>query len=178
MAKKTKIKLLKARVTHLEMTTQSVAAIAIPTRPPIALLHAKNMPVHFYRYLYEQIGKEHHWYERRVLSDDAILEIIHAPTTHLHVLYVNGCPAGFFELSNENAPESVEIVYFGLLPEYQGMGLGKWFLHNAIQNGWQLGGQKLTVHTNTLDHPAALTLYQKMGFSPVSISEEEVTVWE
>lgn len=176
MAKKPKK--LKARITHLEMTTQSVAAIAVPTKPPIALLKTKNMPAHFYRYLYEQVGKDHHWYLRRVMNDDELIEIIHSTETHLHVLYVNGCPAGFFELSTQNAPTNVELVYFGLLPEFQGMSLGKWFLHSAIQNGWQLGAQKLTVHTNTLDHPAALTLYQKMGFSPVGISEEEVTVWE
>jgi hypothetical protein len=35
----------------------------------------------------------------------------------------------------------------------------------------------VTIHTNTLDSPRALQLYQKMGFVPVGWSEEEVTPW-
>lgn len=178
MAKKSKPKKLTARVTHLEMVTQSVSSVPVPTKPPIALLHTKNIPTHFYRYLYEQVGKEHHWYLRRVMKDAELEKILLSSDTHIHVLYVNGCPAGFFELSSENLPEAVELAYFGIMPEYQGMQLGKWLLHSAIQNAWQLGPEKLTVHTNSLDHPAALPLYQKMGFSPVGIGEETVTIWE
>ena len=36
---------------------------------------------------------------------------------------------------------------------------------------WNQPITRLTVSTNTLDHPAALPLYQKMGFSPVGQSE-------
>lgn len=169
---------LKARITHLEMVTQTTAAVPVPSRPPIALLAAKRMTVHFYRYLYERVGKAHHWFERREMSDEDLEALIHSPETHLHVLYVNGCPAGFFELSSAELPESVELVYFGIMPEYQGMGLGQWFLHSAIQNAWALSPLKITVHTNTLDHPAALGMYQKQGFNPVGISEETVTCWE
>jgi len=32
------------------------------------------------------------------------------------------------------------------------------------------------VHTNSLDHPAALGLYQKMGFEAVAISEEKIKI--
>lgn len=176
MAKKSKK--LTARVTHLEMTTQSVNSIPVPTRPPIALLCAKNITVHFYRYLYERVGRPHHWYERRIMTDEALANVLQSKDTHLHILYVNGVPAGFFELNSSDLPQSVELVYFGLMEEFQGMKLGNWFLHSGIQNAWALGPQKVTLHTNTLDHPAALGMYQKHGFSPAGISEETVTVWE
>ena len=42
----------------------------------------------------------------------------------------------------------------------------------------QLKPAKITVHTNTLDHPAALPLYQKLGFVPVAVSEGDVEAWE
>lgn len=171
-------KVLTARITHLEMNSRPSKNIPFPSKPKIALLQSEKMPVHFYRYLYEHVGKAHHWYERRKIDDAALLDIIHNENTIIEVLYANGAPAGFFELEEKRDSGQVELVYFGLLPDFQGLGLGKWFLYTAIQRAWDCSPDKVTVHTNTLDHPAALALYQKMGFSPCGISEESVTVWE
>ena len=173
-----KARKLTARVTHLEMNSRPGKTLPLPSRPRTALLRAENIPISFYRWLYEQVGKEHHWYVRRVMSDNDVAATINAETTHIEILYADGCPAGFFELDARKLPESVELVYFGIAPPYQGLGLGKWFLLQAIESAWDMDPQKITVHTNTLDHPAALGLYQRMGFSPCAISEETVTVWE
>lgn len=175
---KQKPQTLSAHVTHLEMLTRPVRNLPFPSRPKLALLECLEMPVHYYRYLYEQIGKAHHWYARRVMSDEELVEILDAETTKIEVLYANGNPAGFFELMHHTEKEEVELVYFGLLPDFQGLGLSKWFLNSAIQRAWDLSPKRVTVHTNTLDHPAALQLYQKMGFSPFAVSEETVSVWE
>ena len=176
MAKK-KQEWIKARVTHLEMLARPSALINAPSKPRLALMRVSNMPVSFYRYIYEQIGKPHHWYVRRVMKDDELLEIIRSENTHIEVLYADGSPAGFFELDKTSNPESIEIAYFGMLPDFHGLGLGKWFLQSAIQRAWDENPKKIIVHTNTLDHPAALRMYQKMGFSPFAVSEEEVTPW-
>jgi GNAT superfamily N-acetyltransferase len=160
------------------MAARPAKSVPLPSRPRTALLRAENMPMHFYRYLYERIGKAHHWYERRAIGDEDLANIIHSPDTILEVLYAGGCPAGFFELTKSAVNEDVELTYFGLMPDYQGLGLGRWFLHSAIQRAWDEKPDKVTVHTNTLDHPSALGLYQKMGFSPVAVSEETVTVWD
>lgn len=170
--------LVTARVTHLESTALPTSATSQPSRPRLALLEASNMPVQFYRYLFEQVGKKQHWYSRRVMNDKELATIIHAPSTHIHVLFANGSPAGYFELDASKLPKEIEIVFFGLTPDFQGMGLGKWFLSVAIANAWALKPKKLTLQTNTLDHPAALQLYQKHGFSPVRISEETIELWE
>jgi len=61
----------------------------------------------------------------------------------------------------------VELSYFGLMEHVLGMGLGKWFLLQALYLAWQNDPKKVTVTTNTLDHPRALQLYQRFGFSPV-----------
>ncbi len=36
-----------------------------------------------------------------------------------------------------------------------GLGVGKWFLLQALRAAWNLNPQKLTVTTNNLDHPRA-----------------------
>lgn len=167
-----------ARVTHLEMLARPKSGVPAPSRPRTALMRANNMPAHFYRYLYEQIGKAHHWYLRRTIDDDDLLDILLSEDTWIEVLYADGCPAGFFELSFEDLPRSVELVYFGIVPDFQGLGLGRWFLSAAVERAWSKNPEKVKVHTNSLDHPSALGLYQRVGFNPVAVSEETVVVWE
>jgi GNAT superfamily N-acetyltransferase len=167
-----------ARITHLEMTDRSAISVPTPSGVKLAIMRASNIPVHYYRYLYEQVGKPHHWMLRRKQSDAEVAAAIHAPTAEIHVLYVDGCPAGFAELDLSLMPDEAEILYFGLIPEFQGRGLGSFFLSEAIALAWSHGPGKVTIHTNTLDNPRALQLYQKMGFVPVGWSEEEVEAWE
>ena len=44
--------------------------------------------------------------------------------------------------------------------------LGKWLLAEAIRAAWAKLPKRVIVQTCTLDGPAALPLYQKMGFTP------------
>ncbi len=175
---KPKKTVLHAHVTHLEMSHPLHKHLPVPTRPVLALIRAEKIPVHFYRYIYEFVGKEHHWQERRFMGDKEIDLLINDDDCEISVLYADGCPAGFFEISTEGLPEYTEIVYFGIGPDYQGLGIGKWFLYAAIKNAWNHNPKKVKVHTNTLDHPVALALYQQLGFVPVSTSDEEITPWE
>jgi hypothetical protein len=50
-------------------------------------------------------------------------------------------------------------------------GLGKWLLGQAVATAWGMKPGRVTVNTNTLDHPAALPLYQRVGFVPVGQTE-------
>ena len=89
------------------------------------------------------------------------------------MLYANGVPAGFAELDCRSLPV-VELAYFGLMPEFIGKGLGGHLLAGAIENAWRHEPDKLTVNTNTLDHPKALPLYQRLGFQPVKQEVREI----
>ncbi|WP_273792986.1 GNAT family N-acetyltransferase [Brucella anthropi] len=169
---------LTARITHLEMSTRHLIQVPVPSGIRLAIMRAVNMPVHYYRYLYEQVGRKHHWMMRRVQTDAEVAEVIHADTTEIHVIYADGCPAGFVELDLSSLPEAAEIVYFGLIDDFQGRGLGKFFLNESIATAWAHGPNKVTIHTNTLDSPRALQLYQKMGFIPVGWSEEVIEPWK
>lgn len=169
---------LTAHITHLEMTAPATKMPPVPTRPSVALISAKNIPAKYYSYLYELIGKAHHWEERRTMPAQEIYDLINSPGCSISVLYADGCPAGFFELDLKHAPNEIEIKYAGLAPNYQGLGLGKWFMATAISAAWARKPERVFLQTNTLDHPAALPLYQKLGFSPIAVGEAEVLAWE
>lgn len=175
---KKSVKKLKAHVTHLEMSQAPLRSVPIPTRPKIALIRAENIPTDFYRYLYELVGKDHHWEDRRTLTDAKLYSIINHENTEISVLYADGCPAGFFEFNKEQHPESIEILYFGLGKNYQGLGLGKWFTYASISAAWAHKPEKVKIQTNTLDHPAALQIYQRFGFSPTATEDVEIEAWQ
>lgn len=171
-------KKIAARITYLEMDHPPARHIPVPTRPTIALMKTQFISAEYYRFLYEMVGKPHHWEERRDMDDAELYAVINDDDCEIHALYADGCPAGFFELNLAEFPESISIAYFGLGVEYQGLGLGKWFLSSAVSAAWSHKPAKIKVQTNTLDHPAALPMYQKLGFSPVGIGEEQITPWD
>ncbi|MEX3009232.1 GNAT family N-acetyltransferase [Hoeflea sp. TYP-13] len=161
---------LRAVVTYLEQLSRPTLLSPMPVNLHVAIMKQSEMPLHFYRYLQFQIGREWHWVARLRLSDDALSKIIHDPKTSIHVLYLNGAPSGFFEL-HQSDPETVNLEYFGMMPHAHGRGLGRWFLSQALEAAWEPSPLKVTVNTCTLDHPAALPLYQKLGFNPIGQSE-------
>ncbi len=150
-------------ITYLEQNERP--ALPLPPRPPgkIALMRAEQPPVHFYRYMYRLVGDPWHWVSRRRLSDDALAEIIHDPDVYIYLLHVSGAPAGFAEI-DARADMACYLRFFGLAPDFTGRGLGRYFLANVIDLAWALEPQRLRLETCSLDHPAALPLYQKLGF--------------
>lgn len=139
----------------------------------VMLLKVKHPPVHFYRYLYETVGKEHVWVERRRMSDETLADIVQDANVDLYVLFCEGAPAGYAELDFRKQPDA-ELAYFGLIPDFIGRGLGSFLLATAIDIAWSKPIERLWVHTNTLDHPRALPLYQKMGFVPYAQEKGEI----
>ncbi|OFW99038.1 MAG: hypothetical protein A3E78_00575 [Alphaproteobacteria bacterium RIFCSPHIGHO2_12_FULL_63_12] len=151
-------------ITYLRQTVRP--AYAPPPRPgrQLSILRAHKPPVHFYRYLYDLIGGPWHWVSRKRLADDELAAIIQSDAVHLYVLYVEGVPAGMAEIDAEETP-IVHIRFFGLAPEVIGTGLSRFFLSNAVDLAWSLNPNEVRIETCTLDHPAALALYQKFGFT-------------
>jgi GNAT superfamily N-acetyltransferase len=160
-------------VTFLEMTASPSHYPPLPMGHHIALMRSKNIPLHFYRYLQDRVGRKWHWVNVLRLSDEHLAAGIHAPGRDIRVLYLDGAPAGFFDLKPQ-LPDYTELAYFGMMEEAMGQGLGRWFLGAAIEAAWSHGPKAVTVQTCTLDHPAALPLYQKLGFSPVGQKRETV----
>ena len=118
----------------------------------------------YYRFLYDAVGKDWNWIDRKRLSDDELLAIIHDDRVEIYVLHVQGSPAGFCEMDRRVEGE-VELRYFGLMPEFFGQGLGKYFLDWILGRAWSYGPNRVWLHTCQLDHEAALPLYQQAGFA-------------
>ena len=167
---------------NIEVTITYLEMLEPPARPPtplprtaskIALLRATAPTVGFYRYLYNAVGAPWRWYERNQLADDALAAIIGDDGVEIYVLYCDGVPAGYAELDFRERGE-VELAYFGLIPDFIGRGLGGYMLDWAIDTAWLRRPRRVWVHTCTLDHPAALAVYQKAGF--VAYDQETVMI--
>lgn len=153
-------------ITYLEMTDPPTSPPPAPPSVGVTLLKADEPAVSFYRFLYNAVGGDWLWYERREMDDEALAAIIGSPDVEVYVLRVGGVPAGYGELDYREKPH-MELAYFGLMPEFIGRGLGRFLLRSMIDQAWTRHHPKrLWVHTCTLDHPGALGLYQRQGFVP------------
>ena len=79
------------------------------------------------------------------------------------LLWVKGTPAGYIELLKQ-PDQSVEIKFFGLLPQFIGQGLGASLANAAVMLAAQWTTGKIWLHTCSADHPSALKNYQHAGF--------------
>lgn len=157
---------IEVTITYLEQTARPVLPTPIAPRRKTALMRAEHPPLHFYRYLYNLVGAPYNWISRRRLNDRQLASIVHHDDVYIYVLYIDGAPAGIAEIDARDA-RTFDFKFFGLAPDFIGEGLGRFFLTNVIDLAWSLGPQKLKLETCTLDHPAALPLYQKCGFTVV-----------
>jgi hypothetical protein len=149
-------------VYHLEMHSHPGRIQPAP-REGLTVMQATKPSVGFYRFLYNTVGEAHNWFSRARRSDAELAALIRHPLNEVHVLYVDGTPAGFAELDRRQ-PGEIELTQFGLIPEFIGQGLGKWFLQWTIDRAWSYSPRRFWLHTCTLDHPAALINYLNRGF--------------
>jgi GNAT superfamily N-acetyltransferase len=173
MAKKVQSAPIALHITTLEMTAPPKQSLPVPVNVQTAILSAPDIPLAFYRFLYRQVGSRWHWVDRLRMDDETLAATLNDKRNSVTVLYVNGAPAGFFELLQVDG-ETIELSHFGLFERALGLGIGKWFLLQTLYAAWALGPRRVTVTTNSLDHPRALQLYQMFGFSPVGTSESEL----
>jgi GNAT superfamily N-acetyltransferase len=151
-------------ITYLEMKQPPAGPPPAPPRG-VTLQGVEHCSVAFYRFLYDTVGRDWLWYERRVMNDRELAALLADPAVAVHVAYRGGAPAGYFELDARQAGV-VDLAYFGLMPEAIGQGIGPWLLRAALDLAWAQSPARVTVNTNSLDHPAALPTYRKAGFVP------------
>ena len=160
---------------HLEMTDPSQL---VPARKPatsFALVQAEIPCPTLNRFLYTAVGGDWYWLDRLGWSYEQWQMYLARAEVETWVAYVSGTPAGYFELEMQ-AGGNAEIVYFGLLPQFIGRGLGGALLTATVERAWALGARRVWVHTCSLDHPNALSGYQARGFRVFNIvhTEEEL----
>ena len=147
---------------HLEIQDPGALRPAQRQHPDAEIRRVEIVCPEFNRFLYAAVGGEWHWHERLSWSYEQWTTYLERPQHETWVAYVRGTPAGYVELERHPSG-SVEICYFGLLPQFIGHGLGGQLLTHAIRRGWEMGATRVWVHTCTLDHPSALRNYQARG---------------
>lgn len=156
--------------TYLEMTDRAQFRPAYVPHSRVQIIRMERPDVSFYRFLYSEVGGGWRWRDRLMISENELQELISRPGVSVHVLYVDGVPAGYVELFKEG--DQTEIAYFGLRPDFTGMGLGKHLLSYAIDTAWNEGAKRVWVHTCNLDAPHALENYQKRGMQVYHVENQ------
>jgi GNAT superfamily N-acetyltransferase len=157
------------KTTYLEMLARPERVVP-PPRQGLEVVHAERPTVAYYGFLYDAVGRDYGWTSRKKLSDAELAALLQDPRLEVHVLMADGVPAGIAELDRRVEGE-VELVQFGLMPEFIGQGLGRYCLRWVIDKAWGYGPRRLWLHTCTKDHPAALPNYLKADFA---VYKEEV----
>ncbi len=153
-------------VTHLAMT-EPPARISPRHRDGWALRPEAALAPAAYRALFRRIGEPWLWFSRLRLGDAALASLLSDPATLLWVLESEGEDAGLVELSFREEG-ACEIVFFGVIPDLIGSGVGRYMMSHALVEAWSRRKiRRVTVHTCTLDHPGALAFYIRSGFRPV-----------
>jgi len=152
--------------TYLEMTSPAELVPAPTPSPAPKVERLKECSVALFRFLYQEVGRAYHWTDRLQWDDRTVADYLADPDVSLWLLSWQELPAGYFEL-RRYPDRSIEIAYFGLMPNSIGRGWGKYLLTRAVSAAWELGAERVWLHTCTLDHPAALPNYLKRGFRPV-----------
>ena len=150
--------------TYLEMTDPGGLR---PGRDPggnVRVTRRDPCEPEFWRYLYTTVGAAYQWLDRLPWTEDVARAYLTDPNVSLWVLTVDDAVAGYYELRREE-DASVEIVYFGLLPEFTGRGLGGHLLTDAVERAWASGARRVWLHTCSFDHPFAIQNYLDRGFA-------------
>jgi ribosomal protein S18 acetylase RimI-like enzyme len=150
-------------VHHLELTDPSQLSPGSSETVAYDLVQSEIPSPELNRFLYASVGADWCWYERLGWSYERWMTYLDRPAVATWVAYVQGSPAGYFQLEDQDAG-SVEIAHFGLMPQFIGIGLGGALLSDAVRTAWARGAQRVWLHTCSLDHPSALGNYQARGF--------------
>ena len=149
-------------VDYLDMLSREQLR-ACPPVPGLLLMEAEVKQFALNRFLYTQVGGDWQWTDRLSWSERQWRDYAEADDLRTWVAYVEGSPAGYFELQSQ-AEHAVEICIFGLARPFIGKGLGGPLLTQAIEQAWDWGQtRRVLVNTCSLDHPSALANYQARG---------------
>jgi GNAT superfamily N-acetyltransferase len=99
------------------------------------------------------------------MPDAEVLTTIRHPMVEVYALSKDGRDEGLVELDRRASPD-IELAYFGVTPQVQGKGAGRWLMDRALRQAWAHRPHRLWVHTCSLDHPGAVAFYIRSGFRP------------
>jgi GNAT superfamily N-acetyltransferase len=157
------------RVTYLEQSDPAPRPALYWGSERVAL---ERMTREIYLALYRRVGEPLRWDQRSSMPEPDLEALLDGESLHIYVLRdLEGDALGFCEFDRSDFPQ-IELKNFGLVPEAQGRGLGPWLLATALQGEWRSNPDRIWLHTDTWDHPAAVRIYERAGFRVFDVREE------
>ena len=114
------------------------------------------------RFFYQTVGAEWDWRVRLPWTDTEWQAYVERPGLETRISYVQGTPAGYFELARQQEGE-VQVAMFGVLPPFLGRGFGGLQLTAALRQAWAEGARRVWLHTASSEYPHALANWQARG---------------
>jgi len=150
--------------TYLEMTSRDQLKVSkfVPAGAEIVRSEIPNAA--FNHFLFVSVGLPWQWYSRLSWQPGDWQKYLESEDVETWVGYLKGTPFGYFELQRQSDGD-VEISFFGIQVTFIGQGLGGYLLSETIRQAWQMGANRVWLHTCTLDHPTAISNYVKRGFT-------------
>lgn len=132
----------------------------------------ERMTTEDYLALYRRVGAALHWDQRLSMPAVELEALLTGDALHIYVLRdIHGEALGLCEFDRRDFPQ-IELKNFGLVPEAQGRGLGPWLLATALQGEWRSNPDRIWLHTDTWDHPAAVPIYERAGFRVFDVRDQ------
>ncbi len=149
-------------ITFMEMLAPPPGR-AIPSPTIRAGIDKEELDRVQYIRLYRDVGAPVQLDQRLRMSENELCRFLKNVMTYIYVLRLDVQPVGLCEFEGVGR-SNVELTHFGLIPDIQGQKLGPYLLDWTLRSVWTYMPQRVWLHTDTNDHPKALSLYERMGF--------------
>jgi GNAT superfamily N-acetyltransferase len=153
------------KITTYYLEMKSLSAFKEKKAPEkLNIIEAEIKQFALNKFLYQLVGGQWQWNDKLALTNQQWQAYAESDNLRTWVAYCRGTIVGYFELEKQDEG-NVQIAYFGLAPEFIGMGFGTELLNQAILSAWSWSGtERVWVHTCSLDHESALNNYLARGF--------------
>jgi GNAT superfamily N-acetyltransferase len=156
------------KVTYLELREPPAT---VPRGADVETIELERPTIESYLDLYRRVGAPYRWDSRLKMERGALESLLLGGDLHIYLARVRGEAIGFCEFDRAAFPV-IELKNFGLVPEAQGRGIGRRLLGTSLQREWESGAERIWLHTDTWDHPAAVPVYERAGFRVYDVRYE------
>ena len=118
-----------------------------------------------YLSLFRAVGNRWMWTSRLLMDEDALRNILHHDAVEVYLIEKDDRQIGLLELDFRE-PKQCEIGFFGIIPDMNGQGYGRWLMAEALNRAWRPEISRVWLHTCTEDSPRAIPFYMSSGFTP------------
>ncbi|MEV8637999.1 GNAT family N-acetyltransferase [Streptosporangium sp. NPDC051023] len=155
-------------VSHLELTSPEELRAARVPRRHVTLWEVGTEHLQAIREVHDRVAWPHGW-PSLLWSSDTWWEHLERPGVRTWIAEVDGQVAGLAQLQAQPGG-AVEIEFFGLAPEFVGVGIGGHLLTLVTRLAWEFAPVdgtpigRVWLRTSSHDHGNAVANYRARGF--------------